>query len=84
MLLKSGTTSDGIYRELWTTILTGNVWEGELENKKKNGELYWERIKITPVVDENDVITNFIAMKDDITLEKEKDAKLEHNLKEKN
>ncbi len=83
VLLKSGTTSDGIYRELWTTILTGNVWEGEIENKKKNGELYWERIKITPVVDENDEITNFIAMKDDITLEKEKDAKLEHNLKEK-
>lgn len=82
-LLKSGETSQEVYKELWSTILTGKVWEGEIKNRKKSGEIYWERIKITPVVDSNDLITNFIAMKDDITLEKEKDYRLEQNLKEK-
>ena len=82
-LLKSGETSDEVYKDLWTTILTGKVWEGEFKNRKKCGETYWERIKITPVVDDNDRITNFIAMKDDISLEKEKDSRLEHSLREK-
>lgn len=82
-LLKSGETSEEVYKDLWTTILTGRVWEGEFRNLKKSGEMYWERIKITPVVDCNDRITNFIAMKDDISLEKEKDSRLEHSLREK-
>ncbi|MBL8017312.1 MAG: PAS domain S-box protein, partial [Ignavibacteria bacterium] len=82
-LLKSGETSEEVYKDLWTTILTGRVWEGEFRNLKKSGEMYWERIKITPVVDSNDRITNFIAMKDDISLEKEKDSRLEHSLREK-
>lgn len=82
-ILKSGETSDEVYKDLWATILTGKVWEGEFKNRKKSGETYWERIKITPVVDDNDRITNFIAMKDDISLEKEKDSRLEHSLREK-
>lgn len=82
-MLSSGETSPEIYRELWTTILTGKVWEGELKNKKKTGEQYWERIKITPVIDENDAITNFIAIKDDITKEKQVNEKLAQSLLEK-
>ena len=82
-LLKSGSTSGEQYKDLWTTILTGKVWQGEIKNRKKSGELYWERIKITPVVDENDYITNFIAIKDDITVEKNIAERLEHSLKEK-
>jgi PAS domain S-box-containing protein len=81
--LKSGLTTDDEYTDLWSTILTGKVWEGEFRNRKKNGEVYWERIKITPVVDANDMTTNFIAVKDDITEEKIKDEKLENNLREK-
>lgn len=82
-ILRSGTTPKEIYKDLWTTILTGSVWQGEIKNKKKSGELYWEKIKITPVVDENDQITNFIAIKDDITREKNISEKLEQSLKEK-
>jgi len=82
-LLSSGETPPEIYKELWTTILTGNVWEGELKNKKKTGENYWERIKITPVIDDNDAITNFIAIKDDITKEKMINEKLAQSLLEK-
>ena len=61
-LLRSGKTPDEVYKDMWTTILTGKVWQGEFRNKKKSGELYWEKIKITPVVDKNDRITNFIAI----------------------
>ncbi len=82
-ILNSGTTSSEIYKDLWTTILTGKVWQGEIKNRKKSGELYWERIKITPVVDENDLITNFIAIKDDITREKSISSKLQQSLEEK-
>ncbi len=82
-LLKSSETSNESYKDLWTTILTGKVWEGEFRNMKKSGELYWERIKITPVVDKNDEITNFIAIKDDITSEKQINEILAQSLLEK-
>ena len=82
-VLKSGLTTDEMYKDMWTTILTGNVWQGEFKNRKKCGEIYWERIKITPVVDKYDRITNFIAIKDDISNEKLINEKLEQNLREK-
>ena len=82
-ILKSGLTPDEMYKDMWTTILTGKVWQGEFRNKKKSGEVYWERIKITPVVDDNDRITNFIAIKDDISNEKQINDKLEQSLREK-
>ncbi len=45
-LLKSGHTSPEAYRELWARISSGREWRGELCNKKKNGELYWESASI--------------------------------------
>ena len=70
-VLKSGKTSPEVYKELWKTIQSGNEWRGEFCNKKKNGELYWEAASISPVKDDKGVITNFIAVKDDITERKE-------------
>ena len=52
---------------MWETILGGRVWHGEFHNKKKDGELFWERASISPVKDQYDTITNFIAVKEDIT-----------------
>ncbi|MCP4252369.1 MAG: response regulator [Candidatus Scalindua sp.] len=66
-VLKSGKTSPEVYEELWSTIKSGNEWKGEFCNKKKNGELYWESASISPVKNTEGVITNFIAVKDDIT-----------------
>ena len=43
-ILKSGESSPSIYQELWTCITGGNTWRGEFHNRKKNGELYWERL----------------------------------------
>jgi PAS domain S-box-containing protein len=68
--LKSGETPREKYTEIWNTILSKQVWHGELHNRKKNGELYWESAMISPIVDEKGVITHFVAVKEDITARK--------------
>ncbi len=79
-ILKSGKTSTEVYKKLWNTIKSGNEWHGEFCNKKKNGELFWEYGFISPVRNKNGVITNFIAIKEDITERKmaENRLKAEH------
>lgn len=66
-ILKSGFTNPKVYEELWFTIKNGNVWKGILNNRRKNGSLYWESTTITPIVNEAGAIINFIAIKEDIT-----------------
>ena len=66
-ILKSGHHSKEFYQELWNTILSGNNWEGEMLNKKKSGELYWEKAVISPIVNHEGTITNFVGIKEDIT-----------------
>jgi len=70
------------YKNLWEQILSGEHWEGEILNKKKNGELYWELTKITPLKDKDGKITHFVAVKEDIT-EKKKIRQELINAKEK-
>lgn len=66
-ILKSGLTGAEKYRTLWNTILAGEEWRGELQNRKKNGQLYWQRVLISPVRDQNGVITHFMAINEDIS-----------------
>ncbi len=66
-ILKSGETKNETYIELWNTISSGNEWHGELHNKKKNGELFWEWASISPIYDNEGVITSYVAIKEDIT-----------------
>jgi polar amino acid transport system substrate-binding protein len=66
-LLKSGETPPEVYRDLWKTITKGQEWRGELLNKKKNGELYWEAVSISPIISAKGSITHFLAVKEDIT-----------------
>ncbi|MBI5808457.1 MAG: PAS domain S-box protein [Ignavibacteriales bacterium] len=68
--LKSGKTDSSVYVELWNTILSGEDWYGEFINKKKNGEIYFEEAIISPIKNEEGVITNFVAVKEDITEKK--------------
>ncbi len=77
-LLKSGRQSESFYRELWETILSGQNWFGEMENRKKNGENYWVSVSISPLVDKAGAITHFVAVQEDITESK----KLVEELKE--
>ncbi len=69
-ILNSGHTSPEEYRELWARITSGREWRGELHNKKKNGELFWESASISPIRDADGKITNFLAVKEDITARK--------------
>ena len=68
-VLRSGKHSREFYKDLWTAITAGRNWSGNIQNKKKNGELYWERRVITPVVDRDGKVTNYVAIGEDITSE---------------
>ena len=78
-ILKSGLLPDAQYRDLWSTIKSGNVWRGDLCNKKKNGELYWERASISPVTNDDGEITHFVAVKEDITQKREAERTLQES-----
>ena len=66
-LIKSGLQNREFYEALWQTILNGQVWRGELINKRKDGTYYTEEMTITPVRTENDTMTHFIAVIQDIS-----------------
>ncbi len=65
--LQSGSTQRDSYNLLWDTIKNGQMWEGELQNRKKNGELYWAFEMIAPVVNQAGVVTHFVAMQQDVS-----------------
>ncbi|MGB0109584.1 MAG: EAL domain-containing protein [Terriglobales bacterium] len=72
-LLNSGEQPESYYAELWSTILSGKVWKGEIVNRRKDGTTYTEEMTITPVSLEdtgNPTNTYFIAIKQDITQRK--------------
>jgi diguanylate cyclase (GGDEF)-like protein/PAS domain S-box-containing protein len=67
-ILNSKRQPPEVYEHLWNTILSGNTWEGQLINRRKDNSLYYEEMTITPVrADGNGEITHFIAIKQDIT-----------------
>jgi PAS domain S-box-containing protein len=66
-VLKSGCHDEGFYKDLWDTIKSGKDWLGEMMNKKKNGDFYWEKVLISPMTDENGNITHFVGVKEDTT-----------------
>ncbi|MCH8941361.1 MAG: PAS domain S-box protein, partial [Bacteroidetes bacterium] len=70
-IFSSGQMPKETFEELWDTILYGKTWKGELLNKRKNGELYWESVTIAPIIDNEGNILNYIAIKDDITEKRE-------------
>jgi len=75
-LIQSGNTSPETYEKMWQTIQSGKVWRGELLNKKKNGDTYWEVELVAPVIDSEGAIVNYIAIKEDVTAQKESDERL--------
>ncbi len=75
-ILKSGETADEVYKEMWETITAGLQWQGEWLNRKKSGELFWENVLITPIIDEQNRITNYLAVKQDITKRKEAEREI--------
>ncbi|MBK1663335.1 GGDEF domain-containing protein [Rhodospirillum rubrum] len=77
-ILKSGLVPAETYRALWQTITNGGEWRGEFHNRRKDGTLYWEMASISPIRDARGQITNFVAVKDDVTERKAIESELYH------
>ena len=69
-LLKSGLTPGSVYREMWGALGQGLAWHGELVNRRKNGEIYYEAAHISPVFDEHGKPFQYVGIKFDITKRK--------------
>jgi PAS domain S-box-containing protein len=80
-ILKSGKSSEQIYKDLWDTISSGHEWRGEFLNKKKNNELYWESAVISPVINEKSEVKHYMAIKEDITEQKMLQQQLQQSQK---
>lgn len=66
-ILKSGHQDEAFYRELWQTIRSGQTWKGTFINKRKDGSIYHEAATIFPIKNDDGVIINYAAVKNDIT-----------------
>ncbi|MCU7796643.1 MAG: EAL domain-containing protein [Candidatus Thiodiazotropha sp. (ex Myrtea spinifera)] len=77
-ILKSEYTPPAYFQDLWEAIISGHSWQGELQNRRKNGTLFWERAYIAPVLDESGTTTHYLAVKEDITLQKQQEEKIIH------
>lgn len=69
-IFKSGHTHDVQYRNMWNAIASGHSWSGELYNRKKNGDLFWENVTVSPIKNKQNVCTHYLAIKEDISQRK--------------
>ena len=79
-ILKSSRQDAEFYRRLWNTILSGEVWRGEIVNRRKDGSLYAEEQTITPVTDAEGRVSHFVSIKQDVTQRKEAEGQLHRQL----
>ncbi|HEY6898008.1 MAG TPA: EAL domain-containing protein, partial [Rhodocyclaceae bacterium] len=76
-ILKSGRHDAGFYRAMWEQLSRNGVWQGEIENRRKDGEIYAEWLTINAIRDESGVLTNYVAIFSDISSLQEARRKLE-------
>lgn len=76
-VIKSERNLKSVYEDLWKTIVNGGTWRGELCNRRKNGELFWEYIRIFPVKSPIGTIQHYMATKEDISARKSLEEELE-------
>lgn len=69
-ILQTGKTDRAVYNDMWKTISQKKEWQGELLNRTKYGDEYWEDARISPILDEDGDVTHYVAVKEDITLKK--------------
>jgi PAS domain S-box-containing protein len=75
-ILKSGIHPSSFYHQMWDALLSGETWHGEVSNRRKNGEYYWVRASIVPILDPNGLPVQYISIRTDITDVKQAEAKL--------
>ncbi|WP_276255581.1 PAS domain S-box protein [Halomontanus rarus] len=78
-ILESGEHDDAYYRALRETVRAGDVWEAEIVDQRKDGELYHAEQTIAPVTDEDGEIDRFVAVQNEITERKERERELEES-----
>ncbi|NJK94481.1 MAG: PAS domain S-box protein [Bacteroidales bacterium] len=66
-IFKSGKHSPEFYQQMWSSLAVNKIWQGELINRKKNGELYWEYATISPIYDNEGNLVNYIKIAQDVT-----------------
>jgi len=76
-LLKSGQMSNEFYQEMWRTLNAGRNWSGEICNRRKDGALYWESALISPIRNQQGVVTRYLAIKENITARKQAESELQ-------
>ena len=75
-ILKSGHTPEVQFKNMWHAITSGQSWSGELYNKKKNGDLFWENVTVSPIKNNENKSTHYLAIKEDISLRKDYEERL--------
>jgi two-component system sensor histidine kinase/response regulator len=66
-ILQSGKTQQQVYLDMWATLKRGEAWSGFLYNRRKNGEVYTELARISPVRQSNGAVSHYMAVKEDVT-----------------
>ena len=74
IFLKSEVMPAVVYEQLWKNITSGCEWRGELQNRHKNGDLYWEAISVFPLRGETGEVVNFVAVSEDVSGRKKAEA----------
>ena len=74
--LQSGLTPLETYQDLWSSILSGMKWQGEIQNKRKDGSIFWAQLTINPIALHGNTINHFVAVHEDITQRKAAEEKL--------
>ncbi len=80
-ILQSGRHEARFYEELWNTLLAGETWQGQFINKRKDGSIYYEEASISPVRNDAGEVTNYVAVKHDVTRERELEDQLRQSQK---
>jgi len=76
-ILKPNDRPESITQQFWQTLTAGNIWKGVMKNIKKNKEVFWEKILVAPIKNEQNEITHYIAVKDDITAQIQNEQKIQ-------
>jgi diguanylate cyclase (GGDEF)-like protein/PAS domain S-box-containing protein len=75
-ILKSGLMPPETYTNIWRALTGGREWRGELQNRRKSGEIYWEHAVLSPLRDARGIVTHYLAVKEDITARKRMEEQL--------
>lgn len=70
-ILKCDDTPEEVHNDLWQTITSGHEWRGEIKDRRKDGSTYWAYGTVSPVINDENQITHFVSMHDDITQRKD-------------